>query len=79
MKYDNFGYKYLCVGDFMEYLTMKEASQKWGVSSRMVTYYCANGKIEGAIKKGDIWLVPSIAEKPIDGRTVAGKKLKFLK
>jgi len=60
----------------LEFLTMKEAARKWGVTSRMVTYYCTSNKIEGAIKKGDIWLIPSNSEKPIDGRTIAGKKSK---
>lgn len=60
----------------MEYLTMKEAAKLWGVTSRMVTYYCTSGKIDGAIKKGDIWLIPSNSQKPVDGRTTQGRKLK---
>jgi len=52
----------------MEYLTVKEAGEKWGVTARMVNYYCSAGRIEGAIKKGNLWLVPADAEKPIDGR-----------
>jgi hypothetical protein len=55
---------------------MKEAAKKWGITSRMATYYCTSGKIEGSIKKGDIWLMPSDTETPIDGRTTEGKKLK---
>jgi len=52
----------------MEYLTVKEAGEKWGVTARMVNYYCSAGRIEGAIKKGNLWLVPADAEKPKDGR-----------
>jgi len=52
----------------MEYLTVKEAGEKWGITARMVNYYCSAGRIEGAIKKGNLWLVPVGAEKPIDGR-----------
>jgi len=55
-------------GADMEYLTVKEAGEKWGVTARMVNYYCSAGRIEGAIKKGNLWLVPVGAEKPIDGR-----------
>jgi len=55
---------------------MKEAAELWGVTSRMVTYYCTAGKIDGATKKGDIWLIPASAIKPVDGRTLAGRKLK---
>ena len=51
----------------MEYLTVKEA-EKWGVTARMVNYYCIAGRIKEAIKKGNLWLVSQSAEKPIDGR-----------
>ena len=52
----------------MEYLTVKEAGEKWGISARMVTYHCVAGRIEGAIKKGNLWLVPVNSEKPKDLR-----------
>lgn len=58
----------------MEYLTMKEAAAKWGVSDRMVTYYCTSGKIKTAIKKGGIWLIPANEVKPADGRSNNGRK-----
>jgi predicted site-specific integrase-resolvase len=58
----------------MDYLTVKEAGEKWGVSARMVTYYCVDGKIKGALKKGNLWLVPADAEKPLDGRYKDNKK-----
>jgi hypothetical protein len=57
----------------MEYLTVREAGEKWGISARMVTYYCVDGRIEGAEKKGNLWLVPNGAEKPLDGRTKTAK------
>lgn len=60
----------------MDYLTMKEAAELWGVTSRMVTYYCTSGKIPGAMKKGDIWLIPADSQKPVDGRTTNGRKIK---
>jgi hypothetical protein len=53
----------------MDYLTVKEAGAKWGISGRMVTYYCEAGRISGALKKGNLWLVPADAKKPIDNRT----------
>ena len=28
----------------MDYMTIKEASEKWGVSSRQVNYYCVEGR-----------------------------------
>ena len=52
----------------MEYLTAKEAGEKWNITPRMVNYYCSAGRIPGAVKKGDLWLIPADAEKPKDGR-----------
>ncbi len=52
----------------LDYLTVKEAGEKWGISGRMVTMYCVAGRIDGALKKGNLWLVPKDAQKPIDGR-----------
>jgi len=58
----------------MDYLTVREAGEKWGVTARMVNYYCSAGRIKGAIKKGNLWLVPADAEKPVDGRRKEAKK-----
>ena len=52
----------------MEYLTVYEVAEKWGVTSRMVNYYCRAGRIPGAIKKCNLWLIPPDAEKPTDKR-----------
>jgi len=52
----------------MEYMTIKEASKKWGLGIRVVTLYCAEGRIAGAVKKGNLWLIPENAVKPEDRR-----------
>ncbi len=52
----------------MEYLTSPEMSEKWGISSRRISLLCAEGRIEGAIKKGKTWLIPSDTKKPADAR-----------
>lgn len=52
----------------MEYLTAIEISKLWNISNRMVAYYCETGRIEGAVKKGKTWFIPSHAEKPADKR-----------
>ena len=52
----------------MDYMTLKEASKKWGVSSRQINYYCTDGRIPGAVKIATIWLIPKDAKKPADGR-----------
>ncbi len=60
--------------DFMEYLTVKEMGEKWGITSRMVTVYCNENRIPGAIKKGNLWLIPKDAKKPEDNRKMKIKK-----
>ena len=57
----------------MEYLTAKEAGEKWGITARMVNYHCVAGRIPGAVKKADLWLIPADAEKPKDGRYTVNK------
>lgn len=52
----------------MDYMTLKEAGEKWNISPRMINYYCSEGRILGAEKKGTVWLLPQNAEKPMDGR-----------
>lgn len=47
---------------------MKEAGEKWGLGIRMVTLYCTEGRINGAVKKGNLWLIPKDAVKPEDRR-----------
>ncbi|MFZ2816180.1 MAG: DNA-binding protein, partial [Blautia wexlerae] len=48
----------------------------WGVTPRRANYYCAGGRIPGAVKMAGVWLIPKAAEKPIDGRTKQGRLLK---
>ena len=52
----------------MDYMTLKEASEKWGISTRMINYYCTEDRIPGAVKMATVWLIPKKAEKPIDRR-----------
>ncbi|MFV0395072.1 MAG: MerR family transcriptional regulator [Coprobacillaceae bacterium] len=52
----------------MNYLTTQDIAKRWGITSRMVAYYCKEGKIPGAIKKGKTWLIPIDASPPTDGR-----------
>ena len=34
------------------YISVKDAAAAWGVTTRRVQYYCANGYIEGVIRFG---------------------------
>ena len=57
---------------FMEYMSVKQAAEKWNLSDRRVRVLCSEGKIDGVIKNGRSYLVPINALKPIDGRTLKG-------
>lgn len=52
----------------MEFLTTKEISEQWNISARRVAILCEDGRLEGAVKKGKTWLIPSDIEKPKDER-----------
>ncbi len=58
----------------MEYLTTSEVARKWGITRRRVNVLCDEGRVEGAIQKGKMWLIPDSAVKPVDGRTTRYEK-----
>ena len=53
---------------FSDFITAKEASEKWGVGTRAIIYSIVAGRIPGSFKKGNLWLIPASAEKPEDLR-----------
>lgn len=60
----------------MEYLSIKQTSEKWGISVRRIQTLCSNGRIQGAQKIGYSWIIPLDAEKPKDERIKSGKYIK---
>lgn len=60
----------------MEYIKVSEAATKWGISARRVRTLCAEGRIAGAVRKGNLYMIPSDALQPFDGRTVLVRKKK---
>lgn len=52
------------------YMTAGEAAQKWNISHRRVITLCSENRIDNAAMLGNMWIIPSDAEKPIDGRTI---------
>lgn len=56
-----------------DYLTIQQVAEKWGVSIRRINTLCNEGKIDGAMKFGNTWAIPKVAEKPADGRIKSGK------
>lgn len=57
----------------MDYITVKEAAEKWKISERMVRKYCEQGKIEGVIHAGSVWILPMDAAQPNE---VSSKKVR---
>ena len=51
----------------MEYISVIEFANKYGISERTAHNYCANGKIEGAFLTGKTWNIPADAALPKRG------------
>ena len=49
----------------MEYLSVAQFAEKYGVNERTVRNYCATGKIEGAFLTGKTWNIPADAGLPL--------------
>ena len=58
----------------VNYISIKEASEKWDISHSRIRLLCREGRIEGAIKIGRNWVIPSDTAKPIDGRETISKE-----
>lgn len=48
----------------MKYITVKEASEKWGIKSRRIQVLCSENRIKGAYKFGRDWMIPETAVLP---------------
>ena len=55
------------------YMTIKQAAEKWDITTRRIQFLCSNGRIEGATKFGRDWAIPADAEKPADARIKSGR------
>ena len=54
----------------MEFMTTKEAVEKWNISERRIRQLLQDGRIEGAVKVGNSWNIPIDADKPVDKRII---------
>ena len=61
----------------MEYLSISQTAEKWGISKRRIQILCSENRIEGAFKVDSSWVIPSDAEKPKDERIRSGKYIKL--
>lgn len=60
----------------MEYLSIKQTSERWGLSTRRILTLCTQERIPGAVKIGYSWAIPADAQKPLDARIKTGKYIK---
>jgi len=60
----------------MDWMTTKEAAELWGVTTRQVQLLCDRGRVEGAQRLGNFWVIPKGMTKPADGRTKNGRRKK---
>ena len=57
----------------MEYITIQQAAEKWGISDRRIQVLCSEGRLVGAQKFGRQWAIPADLEKPEDARIKTGR------
>ena len=57
----------------MGYMTIQEASEKWGISERRIQTLCAQCRLDGAKKFGRQWAIPDDLDKPDDARIKDGR------
>lgn len=62
----------------MEYITTKEASEKWNISERRIRKLLKENRIEGATKLGNTWNIPFNSNKPTDKRITNFKEDNFI-
>ena len=55
-----------------EMISVREAAVRWNITERRVATLCKNGRIAGAKKQGNRWLIPADTQKPADQRLKTG-------
>lgn len=60
----------------MEYMSISQAAEKWGITPRRIQVLCAQERIPDATRIGYVWAIPKNAEKPKDARIKSGKYVK---
>lgn len=58
----------------IQYITAKEAGEKWNISQRRVSALCAENRIPDVAMLGNMWIIPRDAEKPDDARKLKTQK-----
>ena len=58
----------------MEFMSAREAADKWGISQRRVAVLCSENRIDNAAMVGNMWIIPVTAQKPTDARSTRYNK-----
>ena len=74
LEYNIYKYKHSDSGDYYGIYICKRSADKWGISQRRVAVLCSEKRIEEATMIGNMWIIPTSAEKPIDARTIKAKE-----
>lgn len=54
----------------MDFMSAREAADKWGISQRRVAVLCSENRISQAMMVGNMWIIPTNVEKPVDARSI---------
>lgn len=60
--------------DYMEFMSARDAADKWGISQRRVAILCSENRVANARMVGNMWIIPADAEKPVDARSLRYSK-----
>ena len=52
----------------IQYMSAREAAEKWNISQRRVSILCSESRIPNVAMLGNMWIIPRNAEKPVDAR-----------
>lgn len=60
----------------VKYCSIRQISDKWGISVCRIQVLCVENRILGAVKIGYSWVIPTDAENPKDDRVKSEKYIK---
>ncbi len=52
----------------LDYISVRDAAVKWGISERRIQKLCEGNRIDGVVRFGRSWAIPKDTPKPADGR-----------
>ncbi len=58
----------------LQYITARDAAEKWNISQRRVSVLCSENRIPDAAMLGNMWIIPRDAKKPDDARRTKAAK-----